>query len=228
MDKIHQALQQLLPQGFAWPRDESSTLQKLLAGMGALLAQTDAVIGTATTEWLPHLTATRLDEWEEALGLPDPCVRSIPQTLEERRSAVILRLRGLAGLYDDSSPAAPGGIAAVCADHGFEADVRYNIPFRCGRDRVGKRLGQLDGKLYILLHGPSAPFRCGDRIGTRLFKRPPGAVTLACYLASAVPARFKPVFIFLDDVGPSFGDVFRVNRNRVGDRLVFGPPSVTA
>lgn len=218
MDKFHQALQLLLPQGYAWPRDESSTLQKLVAGAGDLFAETDAVISQAATEWLPHATRTRLEEWEEALGLPAPCVRDVPQGIEERRSAVLLRLRGISGPYPDSSPAAPGAIADICAQHGFEADVRYNVPFRCGRDRVGRRVGQLDGKLHILLDGPSTPLRCGQRVGSRLYTRPPGAVTLACYLQATVPARFAPQFHFTG-LADSLAGAFRVGVNRVGDRL---------
>lgn len=216
MDKHRQALQQLLPQGFAWPRDPSSTLQRLLGGMSDLFAETDAVISQATVEWLPHVTKTRLAEWEAALGLPDGCLQEQPQTREERTSAVLLRLRGLRGFYEDSSPAAPDTVAAVCAQHGYEARVRYNYPFRCGRDRVGSPVGQLDGRLNLVLEGPNRLMRCGDRTGTRLEVRPPGAVTLGCYLKSALPARYELRLNFIEG---SLGERFRVGRNRVGDRL---------
>lgn len=216
MDKFRQALQQLLPQGFAWPRDPSSTLQRLLAGMSDLFVETDAVITQATVEWLPHVTKTRLEEWEAALGLPDGCLQEQPQSREERLSAVLLRLRGLKGFYDDSAPSAPDTIAGICAQHGYTADVRYNYPFRCGRNRCGERLGQLDGRLHLVLQGPNRLFRCGDRVGTRLEIRPPGAVTLGCYLKGVLPARFDLVFNFVEG---SLGERFRCGINRVGERL---------
>lgn len=186
-----QALQALLPTGFAWPRDSNSTLMRLLLGLAGSLAELDALIDQAGVEWLPQDTATRMDEWESSVGLPDRCVLA-DATLDERRSAVMLRLRGIPRPYPDSSPAAPGAIAAAIAVYGYQAEVRYNAPFRCGRDRCGRRLGRLDGRLWILLVGQSEPFRCGrDRVGTRLYKRPRSAYALACYIQDKLPARFR-------------------------------------
>lgn len=226
--KIHQALQHLLPTGYAWPRDPDSVLMRVLLGMAASLAELDALTTQATEEWQPAITRTRIAEWEEAVGLPDSCGLDDP-SFEERRAAVLLRLRSIKGFYDDSSPAAPAAIEAIAAEYGFPAKVRYNTPFRVGRDRASQRLGQLDGVLHLFLDGPSDPFRCGvDRVGSRLFKRPRGAVVLGCYLQRHLPARFELRFYFSQDTLPGdASDVFRVQLDRVGTRLVKLVPSST-
>ncbi len=186
-----QSLSYLLPQGYAWPRDPNSTLMKVLSGLAALFSDLHTWTLNQTNEWLPHLTHTRLEEWEAATGLPDPCFGP-EQEYEARRGRLLARLRGPTGFYPDSSPAAPGAIEAVCESFGFPADVHYNTPFRVGRDRVGRRLGVLDGILYVLIDTPSTPFRVGrSRVSDRLIDRPPEAEQLACALEAYVPARFQ-------------------------------------
>jgi len=196
MDKFLQALQHLLPTGYAWPRDADSTWMRLLAGVAASLGELDAVTTPATQQWLPHATVTRLAEWEDVVGLPDQCFGP-NQTVEARRGRVLSRLRGPSGYYDDSSPAALAAIENICSNLGFPATARYNHPFRCGRDRVGRRVGQLDGLLHVTLNASSEPFRVRqNRVGDRLQDRPPGSVELACYLEKCVPARYELVVSF--------------------------------
>lgn len=191
MDKFQQALAQLLPQGYAWPRDPQSTLMRLLGGVAGSFAELDAVTTQTTVEWLPHATKARLAEWEYAVGLPDQCF-GVDQTAAARRGRVLSRLRGPSGYYTDSSPASLSGIEAICSNLGYPANARYNHPFRCGRDRVGRRVGTLNGHLHVTLTATGQPFRCGrDRVGSRLIARPAGSEQLACYLERYVPARYQ-------------------------------------
>lgn len=198
MDKFQQSLAQLLPQGYAWPRDPQSTLMRLLGGVAASFAELDKVITQTTVEWLPHATKARLGEWEDAVGLPDQCFGA-DQTVDARRGRVLSRLRGPSGVYPDSSPASLGAIEAICTNLGYPAVAAYNHPFRCGRDRVGRRLGQLDGKLYVRMTAESTPFRVGhNRVGDRLVTRPAEVTQLACYLKNYAPARYQLNVIFED------------------------------
>lgn len=191
MTQFEQALQHLLPPGLAWPRDPASVWMRLLGGLAAALQEHHDYTAEVAAEWLPQSTRTRLPEWEEACGLPDPCFGPL-QTYEARQAAVVARLRGYQGAYDDSSPAALGAIAAFCASLGFPATVTYNTPFRCRRNRVGQRLGANDGKLWIAITGVSSPLRVGvGRVGRRLVDRPPEVAQLDCALDRVVPARFE-------------------------------------
>lgn len=197
MDRFTQALSFLLPTGYAWPRDPDSVLMRVLRGVAAAFTEAHDFMRSTAEQWLPHLTSARLAEWEDATGLPDGCFGAV-QTVAIRRQLLLARLRGPTGYYPDSSPAAPGAIEAICANLGYTATVRYNTPFRCARDRVGDRLGALDGKLYVHVVTETEPFRVlVGRAGARLIERTLPDAKLACYLARVVPARYEVIVIYL-------------------------------
>lgn len=195
MDKFWQALAQLLPSGFAWPRDTASTLMRVLRGMAGSFDELHETTHEVVRQWQPVTTVNRLAEWEAATGLPDACFGT-DQPVDLRRRLLLLRLRGADLPFDDSSPAAPAVIEALCASFGYPAVVAYNTPFRTGH-RVGQRLGRLDGRLYITLTLPGGRFRVGqNRVGDLLID---GATAheLVCLLKRVLPARFELVFILV-------------------------------
>jgi uncharacterized protein YmfQ (DUF2313 family) len=195
MDKFWQALAQLLPTGFAWPREASSTLMRVLRGMAGSFDELHETTHQIVRQWQPATTVNRLAEWEAATGLPDACFGN-DQPVDLRRRLLLLRLRGADLPFDDSSPAAPRVIEALCLSFGYPATVAYNTPFRCGH-RVGRRLGRLDGRLYITLTLPGGRFRVGqNRIGDRLIDGATGH-ELVCLLKRVLPARFELVFILV-------------------------------
>lgn len=192
MEKFLQALSFLLPTGFAWPRHPDSTLMRVLRGIAGTFDEVQRFIEECVRQWQPHTVVTRLAEWEEAVGLPDPCFGP-DQTPALRRSLLLARLRGLELAYPDSSPAATGSIEALCAAMGYTVRVFYNVPFRVGRNRVGDRLGALDGVLYVRISaGVVEPFRVGqNRVGDRLVRTAQDLAPLECYLRRIVPARYQ-------------------------------------
>ena len=195
MDKFWQALAQLLPTGFAWPRDPASTLMRVLRGMAGAFDELHEATHQIVRQWQPATTVNRLAEWEAATGLPDACFGT-DQSIDLRRRLLLLRLRGAELPFDDSSPAAPGVIEALCLSFGYPATVAYRTPFRCGH-RVGRRLGRLDGRLYITLTLPGGRFRVGqNRVGDRLINGATGH-ELVCLLRRLLPARFEIVFILV-------------------------------
>ena len=193
MEQYWQALAQLLPTGFAWPRDTASTLMRVVRGMAGSFHELHETTHEVVRQWQPVTTVNRLAEWEAATGLPDACFGA-DQPVDLRRRLLLLRLRGADLPFEDSSPAAPAVIAALCASFGYPAVVAYNTPFRTGH-RVGQRLGRLDGRLYITLALPGGRFRVGqNRVGDLLID---GATAheLVCLLKRVLPARFELVFI---------------------------------
>lgn len=197
MGRFFQALQTLLPTGFAWPRDSASVWSRVLRGVAGSFSVLHDDTAEAVRQWQPHHTVARLAEWEEATGLPDACFGpDQPEAL--RRKLLLARLRGPELKYPDSSPASPGAIVSICAWLGYQnVQVKYNTPFRCGR-RVGDRLGALDGKLYILVPLTSTRFRVGlSRVGERLLDGQLNGGELACYLRRVVHARYSVNVIFL-------------------------------
>lgn len=89
-------LQDLLPQGKAWPRDADATLTKLLTGLAEELARVETRAQDLVREADPQTTVEMLADWERQLGLPGSCV-TVEQTETERRNAVIAKLRHTGG-----------------------------------------------------------------------------------------------------------------------------------
>lgn len=190
MDKFLQALSFLMPTGFAWPRDPKSVLMRVLRGLAGAFDELHRYTTECVYQWMPHRTVTRMAEWEEATGLPDPCFGT-DQDLQTRKRLLLARLRGVVLPYEDSSPAAPEAIAAICATVGYTVSVFYNIPFRVGRNRVGDRLGALNGILYVRVSVATEPFRVGqNHVGERLVSVSQDLAPLLCYLRRVVPARY--------------------------------------
>ncbi|MES1977564.1 MAG: putative phage tail protein [Pseudomonadota bacterium] len=197
MEKFVQSLAKLLPTGFAWPRDPASTLMRVIRGVAASFNQLHEDTHEIVRQWQPHHTVNRLTEWEEATGLPDPCFGT-EQSLALRRKLLLARLRPVELYYPNSSPAAPYSIETICAWLGYVATVRYNTPFRVGVNRVGDRLGALNGRLWITVTLQTQPFRVGvNRVGDRLRIGTLNGGELACYLQRIVPARFEVNVIFV-------------------------------
>lgn len=196
MDKFAQALSYLLPTGFAWPRDPNSVLMRVLRGLAASLAQLHRWSNLTVRHWQPA-TTTRLAEWEAACGLPDACLGA-DQTETLRRTVLLARLRGPQRAYFDSSPAALGAIELLCQDLGFIVKLDYFTPFRVGRNKVGDRLGKLDGLISVRIDGlVRTPMRVGTaRAGDRLATYNLDIAPLECLLQRLLPARFSLNFIF--------------------------------
>jgi uncharacterized protein YmfQ (DUF2313 family) len=91
-------LQALLPQGPAWPREESP-LTRLLTGLAQELGRVDGRAVTLLEEADPRTTAELFADWERVAGLPDTCAQAFggDQTLAQRRAALVGKLTTLGG-----------------------------------------------------------------------------------------------------------------------------------
>lgn len=82
------ALQALLPRGRVWPRDVDALMTRVLLSLSpAWQRSADRgrdLLGEARVDTALEL----LPEWEETLGLPDPCVGDIPLIAVRRAQAV--------------------------------------------------------------------------------------------------------------------------------------------
>lgn len=123
------ALQALLPQGRAWPRDPGALLTALLDGFAKSYALVDAKQTNLLIDAFPETTIELLPEWESSLGLPDPCAGQQP-TLELRRAQVVARLTTLGG----QSIAA---LTAFAAALGYTVTITEYTDFRAGISHAG-------------------------------------------------------------------------------------------
>ncbi|WP_211452629.1 putative phage tail protein [Collimonas antrihumi] len=191
MNKFVQALSHLLPTGWAFPRHPKSVVMRWLKAFAGVLEEHHDFTSQTIRQWMPHRTCSRIEEWEDALGLPDPCFGE-NQDIEQRRTTMLARFRGGVTLaYDDSSADSIGAIQRYLRLHGYEIEAWYNTPFRVGRNRVGEKLGTLNGVLHIRVLHICSPFRTGaNRAGQRLVNCSKNSEAVECLLKRIVPARF--------------------------------------
>lgn len=90
------ALLALLPRGRVWPKDPAATQNGVLQGLAPTYVRLDARAMTLLVDAFPATTVELLPEWEQSLGLPDPC-EGADQGLEQRRAQVVTRLASAGG-----------------------------------------------------------------------------------------------------------------------------------
>lgn len=87
-------MQALLPIGAAWPRGDDSMLTQTLDALAIEFSRVGLRAETLPAEIIPSTTTELISDWERVLGLPDPCVGKLEETLAKRRSAVVAKLTG--------------------------------------------------------------------------------------------------------------------------------------
>lgn len=87
------SLARYLPGGraFGSKNINGTVLRSLLAGMAEELVRADGLIGLLRTDVVPSDTVFFIEEWEQAMGIPDDCF-SGTGTDEERRTAIVSKL----------------------------------------------------------------------------------------------------------------------------------------
>lgn len=84
-------LRALFPRGAAWRTDKDAKLTLFIAAMAGEFYRIHQRVEALLREMNPRTTVEMLADWEEALGLPDPCVTDA-QTEQQRRTAILLKL----------------------------------------------------------------------------------------------------------------------------------------
>jgi len=147
-------LQQLLPPGAVITREQEATLTKLLRAIATELARVDTRGEELIVERDPSQADETLEDWEEALGLPD-CAN--PTTLAARRAAVVAKLVGI----EDQSAASYIALTAALGYTGGRVVTRPYAPFAAG-SLTGEALTNMGihhgDSLASLVPGPGWPY----------------------------------------------------------------------
>ena len=138
------ALQSLLPQGRAWPRDPEATQTKVLAGLAAVYERNNARANQMLVDGFPATTSELLPEWESTLGFPDPGVGLAP-TIEKRQAVVAAR-------FGNQGGQSAAYFAAYAAQLGFPVQVKSRGPFRMGQSKMGQQLGAPEWVYALKFH----------------------------------------------------------------------------
>lgn len=227
-EDFHQALMDLLPHGWAWPRDPDAILSLFFAAIAEDAARLQARYCDLLVESNPTTTAELLPDWERALGLPDPCA-PVGFGIEERRGAVIAALNSGGG-------ASVAYFEMLARDRGYEVTIEERRPFRAGRSRCGStaaRLGpsrmrfawivKLQTPRVVRFRCGSAQSRCGrDRLGS--FER---ATEIECLFERLKPAQTLVVFDYSDSErrglalsGDQAGNLLILSGDQAGEILL--------
>lgn len=189
-------LQELLPAGDAWPRDDDATLTKVLGGIAPSLARAHNRALELVEEADPRTTREMIGDWERCCGLPDECTPANATTLQERRAAVVAKLThrgGQDGAY----------FLGLAEGLGYAVTIEEFRPFVCGLGRCGDRLNGghevrynwrvriLEPRVTWFRTGASAP---PDRLGKIDY-----AEDLECILNRLKPAHTQLVCAYEEE-----------------------------
>lgn len=140
----------------------------------------------------PVTTTELLPEWEETLGLPDPCAGEAPTTAA-RRAQVIARIKALGGQSE-------AYFIAFAASLGYSITISEFTPFRMGQQRMGDQLGGPDWAFAWSIHSPYVSeifFQTGlSAMGDALASW--NNNVLECEMATIKPAHTVLIFAYGD------------------------------
>lgn len=120
-------LQDLLPTGAVWPRDDDSWLTRLLLGLAGGFSRTrNRAVDLLDQLVDPRNAVELLTDWEAELDLPDPCAGQA-ETVAERQARAYDKLTARA----DQRPAY---FIARAAALGFTVTVTEHAPAHCQSD----------------------------------------------------------------------------------------------
>ncbi len=183
------ATMDLLPQGIAWPRDPSSNLGGLLGVVaGERKVRHDRALTLLEREGVPTTAVELLPDWEQALGLPDPC-RPLPGSLAERWAAV-------ADVFFESHPPTPDNMVIWALSAGWNITIREQCDFVAGVSQAGDVVGESDHVWVVtILDQVISYFLAEQSASEDLLFSFPDIETLECVLRRAAPGHTQIHFI---------------------------------
>lgn len=188
------ALRALFPRGRVWPAEADSQQSVAIAAIAEDLEQLDADANDLLADSFPASAVHLLPEWEETLGLPDPCLGDFP-TIAQRQAQVVARLIGAGGQSKQF-------FIDFAAKLGFVIEISEFAPSRIGRIRCGNHLAGADWAhtwLVTVISGDGgvllAAFRTGvGRMGDHLASDAVTYPVLECELKALKPAHTQIFF----------------------------------
>lgn len=177
------ALQNLMPRGLAWPRETSSVMVRVMAGLSPTWVRHTARNNNLLVDAFPATSVELLPEWESALGLPDPCAGESP-TLQGRQQQVVARMTNSGG---QSIPYFTDYARAL----GYNVTVSEFAPFRAGQSHVGDACNGGDWSFTWRINAPAetTTYFCAGQSTAGEPLAEWGNAVLECELRSIKPAH---------------------------------------
>jgi uncharacterized protein YmfQ (DUF2313 family) len=124
-----EALGRLLPRGRVWTRDPDGIQAALLLGLAGVTARQTLRSNFLLVDEFPASTTELLSDWEDSLGLPDPCAGEDP--------AIVVRRRHVVARFTNGGGQSAPYFIAYAAALGYTITIENFAPFRAGRSRAG-------------------------------------------------------------------------------------------
>ena len=190
------ALRRLLPRGRVWPTDAVTEQGQVIGYLAPTLARLDGDAVNLIIDAFPATTTSFVGEWEDTLGLPDPCLGSDP-TLEQRRDQIVARFAGTGGQSVQS-------FINFATALGFVVTVNEYAPFRVGRSTIGQPInGPAWAHAWLItivsgaVSSDHALFRVDqNKTGDLLASSSTAAAALECEMRRLAPAHSVLLFSF--------------------------------
>lgn len=184
------ALQALLPRGRVWPRDPSTVQASVLTGLTPTYERQNARANQLLVDAFPVSTIELLPEWEESLGLPDPCARASP-TIAARRAQVVARLEAQGGQ-------SAAYFIALALSLGYVITITEFSPARVGIARAGQPLNgvdwahawQVNAALHTVVRAQVGVSQAGEPLAYW------NNAVLECELRAVMPAHTVVIFSY--------------------------------
>jgi uncharacterized protein YmfQ (DUF2313 family) len=196
--------QRLLPRGRIWHRGWGTLQAQDLLTLMPTWVRLHARAENLLVDAFPCTTVELMPEWEETLGLPDPCTGELP-TLQQRQQAICAKF------------AARGGQSVqyfidLAESLGYTVTIKQFAPFRAGINRAGDPAYSAEWGFAWAIIGPIATvtyFRADvSTAGEPLAAW--GNELLECTIREYAPAHTIPIFEYPTestwDVGESLWD----------------------
>ncbi|UPG89260.1 DUF2313 domain-containing protein [Luteibacter aegosomaticola] len=189
-DDFTAALSGLLPRGRVWPRDPDAVVMKTVACLSPTYERSSLAATNLLVTAFPATATDLIPEWQETLGLPDPCAGTAP-TIVQQRHQIVARLT-------DSGGQSAAYFIHLAAALGYQVTVTNDAPFRCGQSRAGHHVGSTEWFFVWAIHAPLVTtilFLAGQSTaGEPLVTF--GNAVLECELGERTPAHTILKFIY--------------------------------
>ncbi|MDE2104744.1 MAG: DUF2313 domain-containing protein [Patescibacteria group bacterium] len=183
------ALQALLPRGRAWPREAEAVQAQTVAALAPSPRRVTDAARALLVDAFPPSTEELLPEWEESLGLPDPCAGESPD-VPTRRAQVVARLAAFGGQ-------SIAYFVALAKAIGYDITITQFTPFRFG-DTFGSALNGIDWIFAWQVNAPQFTVTYFE-LGSSVFGEPFaswGNNVLQCEINRLAPAHTIVLFSY--------------------------------
>ncbi|ARK81032.1 phage tail protein [Burkholderia pseudomallei] len=184
------ALQGLMPRGRVWPRAVDAVQTQVLSGLAPSYVRQTARSNYLLVDAFPATAYELLPEWEETLGLPDPCAGPAP-TIPQRQSQVVARFVGGGG-------PSIADLIQFAGNLGYAITITQFVEARAGQLTAGGACAgtawsfawQVNAPLNTIVFVRAGAMAAGDALASW------GNSVLECELRAVAPAHTILIFAY--------------------------------